>query len=72
MGAEEHVTRRKRLATVAYNKLWHPWKRRDKVHEALRIPLYNAFIIPVLTYNSSTWEYQKPSWLGWTASIADN
>ena len=59
MGAEEDVARRKQLATVAYNKLRPLWKRRDKVHEALRIRLYNAFIIPVLTYNSSTWAVPK-------------
>ena len=58
MGAEEHVARRKRLATVAY-KLWPLWKRRDKVHEALRIRLYNALIMPVLTYNCSTWGVSK-------------
>ena len=59
MCAEEDVARRKQLATVAYNKLWPLWKRRDKVHETLRIRLYNAFIMPVLTYNSSTWGIQK-------------
>ena len=59
MCAEEDVARRKQLATVAYNKLWPLWKRRDNVRETLRIRLYNASIMPVLTYNSTTWGVQK-------------
>ena len=58
MGAEEDVASRKQLAAVAY-KLWPLWKRRDKVREALRIRLYNAFIMPVHTYNCSTWGVPK-------------
>jgi len=31
------------------------WRRRDKVSEATRIKLYNAFVLPVLMYNCCNW-----------------
>jgi len=55
LGIDEDIARRKQLATVAFNSLWSLWKRRDAVREVLRIRLYNAFVIPVLTYNAGTW-----------------
>ena len=34
---------------------WSLWKRRDWVSQTLHLRLYNAFIMPILTYNAGTW-----------------
>jgi len=55
LGDEEDVMRRKQLATIMFQSMWSMWKRRDLIHERLRLRLYNAFVLPVLTYNCGTW-----------------
>ena len=55
LGVDEDIARRKQLATVAFNSMWPLWKRREKVPEALHLRLYNAFILPILSYNAGTW-----------------
>ena len=55
LGVDEDIARRKQLATVAFSSTWPLWKRREKVHEALRLGLYNAFILPTRSYNAGTW-----------------
>lgn len=55
LGDAEDVTRRKQLASVAFHRMWTLWLRKQQVSESLRIRLYNAFILPILTYNMATW-----------------
>ena len=55
LGDAEDVTRRKQLASVAFHRMWTLWLRKQQVSESLRIRLYNAFILPILTYNMGTW-----------------
>ena len=55
IGDGEDITRRKQLATASYRAMYSLWKRRTLVREELRLRLYNAFVIPVLLYNSGTW-----------------
>ena len=55
IGEEEDVEKRKRMALVAFNKLTKIWKNIGKVSEKVRIRLYNAYVRPVLLYNSGTW-----------------
>ena len=55
LGDAEDVARRKQLALVAFRRMWTIWLRRQQINEALRLRLYNAFIVPVLTYNMGTW-----------------
>ena len=59
IGDDEDVLRRKQLATAAFRGLWNLWKRGQQVSEKLRLRLYQAFIIPVLLYNSGTWAVTK-------------
>ena len=54
-GNEQDVTRRKQLATAAFRSLSVVWCRREFISEKLRLRLYQAFAIPVLTYNGGTW-----------------
>ena len=55
IGDDEDITRRKQLATASYRAMYSLWKRRTLVREELRLRLYNAFVMPVLLYNSGTW-----------------
>lgn len=51
---EEDIKRRKQMAAIAFNKMDKIWAS-NKVSESRRIRIYNAFVLPVLTYNCSTW-----------------
>ena len=53
VGDVQDVSRRKQLAAVAFRKLWSLWVGYC-VSQDLRPRMYNAFIIPVLTYNMGT------------------
>lgn len=55
LGDKEEMRRRKQLASVAFHKLKLLWSRKNKVSVTRRLRLYNAYVMPVLTYNSSTW-----------------
>ncbi|XP_065193166.1 uncharacterized protein LOC135824361 [Sycon ciliatum] len=55
IGDDEDITRRKQLATASYRAMYSLWKRRTLVREEMRLRLYNAFVMPVLLYNSGTW-----------------
>ena len=55
MGDNEDVSRRKQLASAAFNSMWSLWGQRNLIGEKLRVRLYCAFILPVLIYNSGTW-----------------
>ena len=51
----EDVMRRIQLASAAFRKLWSLWIRGHLINEQLRVRLYNAYILPVLSYNMGTW-----------------
>lgn len=55
IGDAEDVSRRKQLASAAFNSMRSLWQQRQHIGEKLRIRLYNAFVLPVLLYNSGTW-----------------
>ena len=54
LGDVEDVTRRKQLAAVAFHRLWSVWVRKRNISDGLRLRLYNAFIVLVLTCNMGT------------------
>ena len=55
LGDVEEVTRRKQLPAVAFQRMWSLWVGQRNISEGLRLMLYNAFIVPVLTYDMGTW-----------------
>ena len=55
LGERPDVPRRIQLASEAYRSLYSLWLRREKVSLPRRVRLYNAFVLPVLLYNSATW-----------------
>ena len=57
LGDTQEMHRRKQLASVAFNNLKVIWatKKHNRIREALRLRLYNAYVLPVLTYNACTW-----------------
>jgi len=55
LGCEQDAIRRKQLAAAAFTTLFTVWCRRSTISERLRLRLYGAFIVPVLTYNGGTW-----------------
>ena len=62
LGDVEDVTRRKQLAAVAFQRLWSLWVRKRNISEGLRLRLYSAFIVLVLTYNMGTWGLTPTEW----------
>ena len=56
LGDSEEMQRRKQLAAAAFSKLKHVWSdKNNKISVRKRIRLYNAYVMPILTYNASTW-----------------
>ena len=55
IGDREDVARRIQLASVSFKKVWSMWMRGHIISESLRVRVYNAFILPILLYNSGTW-----------------
>jgi len=55
IGDAEDVLRRIQLAGVGFSRYWSMWLRGHLINEKLRIRLYNAFIVPILTYNMAAW-----------------
>ena len=39
---------------MAFQRLWSLWVGKRNISEGLRLRLYNAFIVPILTYNMGT------------------
>ena len=58
----EEVTRRKQLAAVAFQRLWSLRVGKHNISEGLRLRLYNAFIVPILTYNMGTRGLTPTEW----------
>ena len=55
LGDEEDVERRIALAMVQFKSLEKLWKRPQCASLRARMRAYNAFVLPVLLYNASTW-----------------
>jgi hypothetical protein len=56
LGDIEEMKRRKQLAAAAFGKLKRIWsEKNNKISPERRIKLYNAYFMPILTYNASTW-----------------
>ena len=54
LGDAEDVARRMQLANVSFHKMWTVWFRGAQISLLLRLRLYSAFVLPVLTYNMGT------------------
>ena len=59
LGDAEDVARRMQLANVSFHKMWTVWFRGAQISLHLRLRLYSAFVLPVLTYNMGTWGLTK-------------
>ena len=59
LGDAEDVARRMQLANVSFHKMWTVWFRGAQISLPLRLRLYSAFALPVLTYNMGTWGLTK-------------
>ena len=55
----DFVEKKEKKKKAAFRGLWNLWKRGQQVTEKLRLRFYQAFIIPVLLYNSGTWAVTK-------------
>jgi hypothetical protein len=57
LGDTQEMHRRKQLAAAAFQSMKRIWSRKqhNKIRVALRLRLYNAYVLPVLTYNACTW-----------------
>ena len=55
LGDVEDVARRMQLANVSFHKMWTG----AQISLLLRLRLYSAFVLPVLTYNMGTWGLTK-------------
>ena len=44
---------------VSFHKMWTVWFRGAQISLPLRLRLYSAFVLPVLTYNMGTWGLTK-------------
>ena len=57
---QEDLKRRKQLATVAFKNLQAVWVRKNRIIKEDKIlSLYNSLVLPILTYNCSTWSLTK-------------
>ena len=54
LGDAEDVARRMKLANVSFHKMWTVWFRGAQISLHLRLRLYSAFVLPILTYNMGT------------------
>ena len=57
LGDTQELQRRKQLAAASFQAFKHIWhrKKQNKISLDRRLQLYNAYVLPVLTYNSCTW-----------------
>lgn len=49
--------RRMVLASLAFNSFNHLWNRKSTVTLARKMKIYNAFVLPLLTYNCANWGF---------------
>ena len=59
LGDAEDGARRMQLANVSFHKMWTVWFRGAQISLHLRLRLYSAFVLPILTYNMGTWGLTK-------------
>ena len=45
--------------SVAFNNMRKVWLNRDKISDEKKLTLYNALVLSILLYNSSTWSLTK-------------
>jgi hypothetical protein len=57
LGDTQELQRRKQLAAASFQSLKRIWSRKqhNKISVDRRLRLYNAYVLPVLTYNACTW-----------------
>jgi hypothetical protein len=57
LGDSQELQRRKQLAAASFQSLKRIWSRKqhNKISADRRLRLYNAYVVPVLTYNACTW-----------------
>jgi len=55
LGDEEDMERRMSLASAQFKLLTKLWDKSSKTTIETRMRVYNAFILPILLYNSNTW-----------------
>ena len=59
LGDADDVARRMKLANVSFHEMWTVWFREAQISLPLRLRLYSAFVLPVLSYNMDTWGLKK-------------
>ena len=59
LGDRQELARRKQLAANALNTTRVLWSKSSRVSVRRRIRIYNAYVLPILTYNMSTWALTK-------------
>ena len=59
LGDSDDVNRRKTLAFQAFGRMFSLWNRTEIVSESTRLRIYNAFVKPVLMYNTETLALNK-------------
>ena len=55
LGDRQELDRRKQLAATALNTTRAIWSKGARISIKRRIRIYNAYVLPILTYNMSTW-----------------
>ena len=56
---KKDIERRKQLAQTAMSKLWKIYKKGKKLKISKKVRVYDSYVKPVLTYNSSAWAVNK-------------
>ena len=59
LGDRQELDRRKQLAANALNTTRVLWNKFSRVSVRRRIRIYNAYVLPILTYNMGTWALTK-------------
>ena len=56
---KKDIEKRKQLAQTAMSKLWKIYMKEKKLKISKKVRVYNCYVKPVLTYNSSMGSQQK-------------
>ena len=56
---KKDIERRKQLAQTAMSELWKIYMKGKKLKISKKVRVYNSYVKPVLTYNSSAWAVNK-------------
>ena len=60
LSMDKEIFHRKALTLVAMNNLWILWHK-NKISQNKKLRMFNAYILPILLYNYSTWSLTKTS-----------